>query len=101
MAEWLCSGLQSRVHRFDSGSRLQNIQVLRPASAGFLLPAFRDATRISTVDYGWAEKWVGEMKRLQALAPSKIRHHVVALARCLNWLARRHADSFPGNPATR
>ncbi len=24
MAEWLCSGLQSRVPRFDSGSRLQN-----------------------------------------------------------------------------
>ena len=23
MAEWLCSGLQSRVRRFDSGSRLQ------------------------------------------------------------------------------
>ena len=23
MAEWLCSGLQSRVHRFDSGSSLQ------------------------------------------------------------------------------
>ena len=25
MAEWLCSGLQSRVPRFDSGSRLQKI----------------------------------------------------------------------------
>jgi hypothetical protein len=25
MAEWLCSGLQSRVPRFDSGSRLQYI----------------------------------------------------------------------------
>ena len=24
MAEWLCSGLQSRVRRFDSDSRLQN-----------------------------------------------------------------------------
>ena len=28
MAEWLCSGLQSRVPRFDSGSRLQLIQDL-------------------------------------------------------------------------
>src|SRR5690625_858816 len=30
MAEWLCSGLQSRVHRFDSGSGLQ-INLYRPS----------------------------------------------------------------------
>ncbi|MDT3671809.1 MAG: tyrosine-type recombinase/integrase [Aromatoleum sp.] len=56
------------------------------------------AVRISELDYGWVEKWIGDMKRVQALAPSTIRHHVGALARCLDWLARRHADSFPGNP---
>jgi integrase len=38
------------------------------------------------------------MKRVQGLAPSTIRHHVGALARCLDWLGRRHADTFPGNP---
>ena len=25
LVEWLCSGLQIRVHRFDSGTRLHNI----------------------------------------------------------------------------
>lgn len=28
MAEWSCSGLQSRVRRFDSDSRLQNSKAL-------------------------------------------------------------------------
>ena len=32
MAEWLCSGLQSRVPRFDSGSRLQYFPTSRSAS---------------------------------------------------------------------
>ena len=29
MAEWLCSGLQSRVHRFDSGFSLQCLRRIR------------------------------------------------------------------------
>jgi hypothetical protein len=40
MAEWLCSGLQSRVPRFDSGSRLQNylrFKYEKPAFAGFFV----------------------------------------------------------------
>ncbi len=40
MAEWSCSGLQSRVRRFDSDSGLHR-QCIKPASAGFLLPAIR------------------------------------------------------------
>ena len=31
MAEWLCCGLQIRLGRFDSGLRLQNLQVLPPS----------------------------------------------------------------------
>lgn len=30
MAEWLCSGLQIRVRRFDSGLRLQNFTFYPP-----------------------------------------------------------------------
>jgi len=55
-------------------------------------------TRISAIDYSWVERWIGDMKRVQGLAPSTIRHHAGALARCLDWLARRHAEIFPGNP---
>ncbi len=40
MAEWSCSGLQSRVRRFDSDSGLHR-RCIKPASAGFLLPAIR------------------------------------------------------------
>lgn len=56
------------------------------------------AVRIAALDYAWVEKWVQRMKREQALAPSTIRHHVGALARCLDWLARKHPERFPGNP---
>lgn len=54
--------------------------------------------RISKIDCRWVEKWITDMKRVHALAPSTIRHHAGAVARCLDWLARRHAEIFPGNP---
>ena len=38
VAEWLCSGLQSRVHRFDSGLSLQ-IFCLNPARVAELVDA--------------------------------------------------------------
>ena len=36
MAEWLCSGLQLRVHRFDSVLSLQNMKILITGAAGFI-----------------------------------------------------------------
>ena len=36
MAEWLCSGLQLRVHRFDSVLSLQVMKVLVTGSSGFI-----------------------------------------------------------------
>jgi integrase len=56
------------------------------------------ATRVASLDYAWVEAWVRDLKRTDALASSTIRHHVGALARCLDWLARKHPDRFPGNP---
>ena len=35
VAKWLCSGLQSRVRRFDSGLRLQQIKDLRDQAGSF------------------------------------------------------------------
>lgn len=37
--------------------------------------------------FAWATAWVSRMKREDNLSPSTIRHHVGALARCLDWLA--------------
>ena len=36
MAEWLCSGLQSRVRRFDSGFSLQSMTILVTGGAGYI-----------------------------------------------------------------
>lgn len=63
-----------------------------------LIVVRRGTDRISAIDYAWAEGWVAAMKRKHSLAPSTIRHHVGALARCLDWLSRRHPEQFPGNP---
>lgn len=54
-------------------------------------------SKIEAVDYQWAERWVGGMK-LAGTAPSTIRHHVGALARCLDWLVRRKDSMLVANP---
>lgn len=56
------------------------------------------STRLAEIDYQWTEAWVKSMKRARTLAPSTIRHHVGALARCLDWVVRRHSPRLPTNP---
>jgi len=51
---------------------------------------------LASITFTWATGWVTAMKREQNLAPSTIRKHVGALARCLDWLAG-HGD-VPFNP---
>lgn len=48
--------------------------------------------------YDWAEAWITSMKREDNLAPSTIRHRHGALARCFDWMVRKHADILPQNP---
>ena len=55
-------------------------------------------TRVSAVDYLWAESWVAELKRTQRLSPTTIRHHVGALARCFDWAERRGVVALMPNP---
>ena len=52
----------------------------------------------SMLNYDWAEAWVREMKRVQNLAPSTIRHRHGALARCFDWMLRKHPDVMAQNP---
>jgi len=54
--------------------------------------------RTSQLNYDWAEAWVRAMKRDQNLAPSTIRHRHGALARCLDWMTRKHPDIVAQNP---
>lgn len=50
------------------------------------------------LNYEWAKAWVRQMKRDQHLAPSTIRHRHGALARCLDWMIRKHPDIMAANP---
>lgn len=52
--------------------------------------------QLKELTFVWACDWVSSMKREQNLAPSTLRHHVGALARCLDWLASR--GELPANP---
>jgi integrase len=52
----------------------------------------------SMLNYEWAETWVRELKRTHHLAPSTIRHRHGALARCFDWMTRKHPEIMAQNP---
>lgn len=52
----------------------------------------------SVLNYDWADGWVRTMKRDGNLAPSTIRHRHGALARCFDWMTRKHPDVLAQNP---
>ena len=54
--------------------------------------------RTNHLNYDWAEAWTREMKRIHNLAPSTIRHRHGALARCFDWMLRKHPDIMIQNP---
>lgn len=50
------------------------------------------------LNYDWAEGWIRAMKRELNLAPSTIRHRHGALARCFDWMTRKHPEIMALNP---
>jgi hypothetical protein len=56
------------------------------------------AIATSVLNYEWAKAWIVEMKRVQQLAPSTIRHRHGALARCFDWMLRKHPEIMVQNP---
>lgn len=52
----------------------------------------------NALNYDWAEGWIVSMKRIDHLAPSTIRHRHGALARCFDWMTRKHPDIMAQNP---
>ena len=79
----------------------QAVQAVAPSDApllGLLLVKL-GKTPVHEITYKWAESWVTDMKRVDRLAPTTIRHYVGALARALDWAARRQDGSLSqGNP---
>jgi len=54
--------------------------------------------RLLDVSPAWADAWVGRLKTVDHLAPSTIRKRVEALARVLDWHARRTGGAAQVNP---
>ena len=60
VAEWLCSGLQNRVHRFNSGPGLQRINAPADAPADALanfIPNLSGFVDFSCADENWPEHY--------------------------------------------
>ncbi|MCS0592365.1 site-specific integrase [Massilia norwichensis] len=51
-----------------------------------------------SLNYDWAEAWVRDMKRINHLAPGTIRKRQGALARCFDWMTRKHPEIMAQNP---
>jgi len=56
------------------------------------------ATPIKLINYVWVEKWIRSMKIELNIAPSTIRHHVGALARCFDWASNKNIVALALNP---
>lgn len=54
--------------------------------------------KVSDLSYDWADVWIRQLKRHDNLAPSTIRHRHGALARCLDWMCRKHPEIISANP---
>jgi integrase len=55
-------------------------------------------TKLSVVNYVWVEKWIQDMKVINNLSPSTIRHYSGALARCFDWGSNRGIPELAVNP---
>jgi integrase len=64
---------------------------------GTLRPALAAAST-AHLNYDWAEGCIRAMKRAEVLAPSTIRHRHRALARCFDWMTRKHPEIMAQNP---
>lgn len=88
-----------RVSLRDGVRRYLKAQHVAPDDAGLLqivLQRLPVDMALASITFVWATGWVTSLKREQNLAPSTIRKHTGALARCLDWLAAR--GEIPVNP---
>jgi integrase len=72
-----------------------------PVSDIKLLDTIRPALGListNNLNYEWAEAWITSMKREANLAPSTIHHRHGALARCFDWMTRKHPEIMVQNP---
>ncbi|MGV8959244.1 MAG: site-specific integrase [Stenotrophomonas sp.] len=63
---------------------------------GVLLDRLPPKLELREVTFEWVTRWISSLKRDDNLAPSTIRHHAGALARCLDWVLA--SGGIPINP---
>ncbi|HVI60077.1 MAG TPA: site-specific integrase [Luteimonas sp.] len=95
-----------RTARRERATRLREVVLeykgavsLSAADSGYIsvvLDRLQATLELRVVTFEWATGWVTSMKRDANLAPSTIRHHVGALARCLDWAVAHR--KLPINP---
>lgn len=57
--------------------------------------------KLTLITLQWCEVWIADMKHRLNLAPSTIKHHVGALARCFDWGENRDITELARNPLRR
>jgi len=87
------AGLRAAVRRYLSAQHVSEEDRGLLEIVIFRLPREQALAGLTFI---WATSWVTSLKREQNLAPSTIRKHVGALARCLDWLAA--SGDVPFNP---
>jgi integrase len=58
----------------------------------------RGETPLLSINSGWVDEWIAEMKRVDNISPSTIRSKVGALARCTDWGVRKGHLVLPDHP---
>lgn len=58
----------------------------------------RGGDALTSINAGWVDDWISELKRLEKLAPATIRAKVGALARATDWGMRKGFLVMPDHP---
>jgi integrase len=58
----------------------------------------RGFTHLASINAGWVDDWITELKRVDKIAPATIRAKVGALARCTDWGMRKGLLLMPDHP---
>lgn len=53
---------------------------------------------VAVITEAWIRQWIEDMKRVDNISPTTIKHRVGALSRCFRYLASDHSDKVPFDP---
>ena len=83
--------LRDHVHKYLQD---QHVSIADRSCLRIVVSRLPIALQLHEMSFVWVTTWVTRMKREDNQAPSTIRHHVGALARCCDWLTSRGDMTF-------